>query len=173
MRSALAVVFFALVLAPVSSAAAPRWPNHSSTLGNRVDALGLHALPSEGAAEHIHAHLDVYVDGQRVTVPALVGIDVPDQFITELHTHDTTGIIHIESPDVRPFTLGQFFGEWNEPLSAKRLGSVSGAVHWWVNGKARTGDPAKLVLKAHAEIALAVGALPKRVPASYRFPFGY
>ena len=173
MRRALAVLLFALALAPVSAAATPRWPNHSSTLGDRVLRLGLHPLPTEGAAEHIHAHLDVFVNGRRVTVPALVGIDVPDQFITELHTHDTTGIIHIESPNVRPFTLGQFFGEWNEPLSSTRLGTVSGPVHVWVNGKARTGNPAKLVLKPHAEIALAVGTLPKRVPKSYLFPFGY
>jgi hypothetical protein len=173
MSRALVVVFFALALAPVSSAAAPRWPNHSSTLGNRVNALGLSALPAEGAAEHIHAHLDVFVNGLKVTVPALVGIDVPDQFITELHTHDTTGILHIESPKLRPFTLGQFFGEWNEPLSGSRLGTVSGPVHLWVNGKARSGNPAKLVLQAHAEIALAVGKLPRRVPKSYLFPFGY
>jgi hypothetical protein len=170
---ALATVLFALAAVPVSSAAAPRWPNHSSTLGDRVEQLGLHALPAEGAAEHIHAHLDVFVNGKKVTVPALVGIDVPDQFITELHTHDTTGILHIESPDLRPFTLGQFFGEWNEPLTAHRLGTVAGAVHVWVNGKARSGDPAKLVLKPHEEIAVAVGKLPRRVPKSYRFPLGY
>jgi hypothetical protein len=174
MKRALAVVLFALVLAPVSAAAStPRWPNHTATHGNRVLQLGLHPLPAEGTAEHIHAHLDVFVNGKKVTVPALIGIDIPDQFITELHTHDTTGIIHIESPSIRPFTLGQFFGEWNEPLSAKRLGSVGGAVHWWVNGRARTGDPAKLVLQAHQEIALAVGKAPRHVPASYSFPFGY
>ena len=26
-----------------------------------------------------------------------------------MHTHDNTGIIHIESPDVRNYTLGEFF----------------------------------------------------------------
>ena len=173
MKRTFAVLLFALALAPVSAAAAPRWPNHSSTLGDRVLQLGLHPLSAEGAAEHIHAHLDVFVGGRKVTVPALIGIDVPDQFITELHTHDTTGILHIESPNVRPFTLGQFFGEWDEPLSATRLGTVRGAVHMWVNGKPRAGNPATLVLKPHQEIALAVGSAPRRVPATYLFPLGY
>lgn len=173
MKRFAAIALFALAVVPVSSAATPHWPNHSSTLGGRIGSLGLHALPAEGSAEHIHVHLDVFVDGRKVTVPAYVGIDIPDQFITELHTHDSSGIVHIESPEIRPFTLGQFFGEWDEPLSAHRLGTVSGPVHWWVNGRARRGNPASLVLRAHQEIAVAVGKAPRHVPRSYLFPFGY
>jgi hypothetical protein len=172
-KTVCALILFAAVLAPASAAARPHWGNHSATLGERVDALGLHALPQEGAAVHLHAHLDVFVDGKKVTVPALVGIDVPDQFITELHTHDTSGIVHIESPRIQPFTLGQFFGEWDVRLSSRCVGSLCGAVHWWVNGTPRTGNPAALVLHAHQEIAIVAGTPPKRVPKSYLFPFGY
>lgn len=157
-------MLFALWAAPVSAATTPHWPNHSSTLGSRIGALGLHALPSEGAAEHIHSHLDVFWNGRRVTVPAYIGIDVPDQFITELHTHDATGIVHIESPTVRPFTLGQFFGEWDVPLAKARV---------WVDGRARSGKAATLVLQPHAEIVVAFGTAPKRIPRTYRFPAGY
>ena len=33
------------------------------------------------------------------------------------HTHDSTGIIHIESPLKRDFTLGQFFDVWKSKLN--------------------------------------------------------
>ncbi len=29
-----------------------------------------------------------------------------------LHTHDTSGIIHVESNTVRPYTLGEFLSIW-------------------------------------------------------------
>jgi hypothetical protein len=151
--------------------AAP-WSNDSGTLYQRLLPLRLSALGQEGAAVHIHAHLDVYVAGRHVQVPALVGIDVVNQFITELHTHDTSGVMHVESPSVRTFTLGQFFGEWGVELTPRAVGKYRGAVHWWVDGKQRAGDPAALVLRAHQEIAVAVGRLPSRVPKSYAFPFG-
>ena len=148
------------------------WGNGSSTLSQRLRPLGLHALGQEGAAVHIHAHLDVYVGGKHVTVPALVGIDVVNQFITELHTHDTSGVLHIESPSVRTFTLGQFFGEWGVRLSGSSVGRYRGPVHWWVNGKQRSGDPAALTLRSHQEIALAIGPAPFQVPKAYAFPYG-
>jgi hypothetical protein len=148
------------------------WTNDSSSLYRRLRPLKLNALGQEGAAVHIHAHLDVYVAGQHVKVPALVGIDVVHQFITELHTHDTTGVLHVESPSMRTFTLGQFFGEWGVKLSPSWVGPYPGPVLWWVNGKLRKGDPAALVLRAHQEIVVAVGVPPLHVPKSYRFPLG-
>ena len=46
------------------------WPRNIVGLGARLDALGLPALAQEGTAQHIHQHLDLYVSGRRVTVPA-------------------------------------------------------------------------------------------------------
>jgi hypothetical protein len=45
-------------------------------------------------------------------------------------------------------------------------------VRWWVNGQQVTGDPARLVLRAHQEIAIAAGPPPLVVPKSYAFPAG-
>ena len=73
---------------------------------------------------HIHQHLDIYVNGKKVTVPALVGIDTAGQFLTQLHTHDTTGILHVESPTKRSFRLGEFFGEWGVRLTSTCLGTL-------------------------------------------------
>jgi hypothetical protein len=159
------------------SAAATDWsrnPDQTST----AKKAGLPMLGGEMTQVHYHAHLDIVVDGQTVTVPQYVGIDENAQTITALHTHDTSGVIHIESAADVPFTLGQFFTEWGQPLSATQVGPVAvGAdkeVHLVVNGKEVTGDPSKYVLKAHDEVGLWVGAKGQapQVPASYNFPNG-
>jgi hypothetical protein len=90
-----------------------------------------------------------------------------------MHTHDPTGIIHVESPTEQQFTLGQFFAVWAVPLSAKQIGSLNAKpVRAWVNGKAVNADPTRIVLVAHQEIVIAYGAAPKSVPSSYTFPEG-
>ena len=37
------------------------------------------------------------------------------------HTHDDTGIGHIESPENRTFTLGEFFDIWGEKFSNSQI----------------------------------------------------
>jgi hypothetical protein len=179
-RSVVHRTFFFLALAGACAAAASAAPPKTipwstlagKPLAGRLAALHLHALGQEGQAEHIHAHLDLYVKGKRVQVPASIGIDYQQQFITELHTHDTTGVIHIESPQITTFSLGQFFGEWGVKLTSRCVGPYCGAIHWWVNGKPQTGDPAGHVLHAHEEIVVAEGAPPFVVPKHYAFPLG-
>ena len=144
----------------------------SAVLSDRLPILGLDALGAEGEVIHIHQHLDIYLNGTKVTVPALVGIDTAGQFLTQLHTHDTTGILHVESPTKRSFRLGEFFGEWGVRLTSTCLGTYCGHLHWWVNGTKMTGNPAQLVLQSHQEIVLAVGKPPAHIPSSYKFPQG-
>jgi hypothetical protein len=38
-----------------------------------------------------------------------------------MHTHGNTGIIHIESPDVRNYTLGEFFVIWDKKFSNTQI----------------------------------------------------
>jgi hypothetical protein len=116
---------------PHLQTSAPPWPSESALLPARLRPSGLHQLTMEGTALHIHEHLDLFVSGRRVRVPALVGIDQQAGFLTELHTHDASGIIHVESPVPRTFTLGQFFCEWGVKLSATCLGRYRGPLSWW------------------------------------------
>jgi hypothetical protein len=149
----------------------PPWNNGVGGLTDRLAPLGLNALGSEGTVLHIHQHLDLYVNGKHVTLPALIGI-YDNSYLTEVHVHDTSGVIHVESPTNRTFTLGQLFGEWGVKLTASCVGSYCGHLKWWVNGKPMTGNPAALNLKAHQEIAIAAGPPPLVVPKSYKFPSG-
>jgi hypothetical protein len=151
---------------------APPWNNSSAVLADRLQLLGLRPLSAEGSVIHIHQHLDIYVNGKKVQVPALVGIDTANGFLTELHTHDTSGILHVESDTNQNYVLGQFFGEWGVKLTPNCLGTYCGKLKWWVDGKPMVGNPAGLILKAHQEIVIAAGKAPSPVPKSYNFPAG-
>jgi hypothetical protein len=135
-------------------------------------------LAQEVLTVHYHTHLDVIVNGQPVTVPAYIGIDLNRQKISPLHTHDTTGVIHIESGENIPFTLGQFFTEWGQMLTRQQVGPVTvqpgQQVRVYRNGQLVSGDPASVVFKAHDEDVVWVGPSSEQsqVPSSYSFPNG-
>lgn len=159
------------------AASAVSWPAPADATA-QATAAGLPMLGQEGQVLHIHSHLDVFVDGKPVTVPAEIGIDLVKQQISPLHTHDTSGVVHIESPVKKDFTLGEFMTEWNVPISKGALGPLKTGggkeLHVYVNGKEQSGDPAALKLGAHEEIAVVYGAAGDkvRVPASYNWPQG-
>lgn len=159
------------------AASSVNWPAPSDA-GAQVKAAGLPMLGQEGQVLHIHSHLDVFVDGKAVTVPAEIGIDVAKQQISPLHTHDTSGVVHIESPVQADFTLGQLMTEWNVPIGNDVLGTFKTGggkeLHVYVNGKAQTGDPAAIKLGAHEEIAVVYGAPADKVqvPSTYAWPEG-
>ena len=157
----------------------PPWSANIDQLGARLHALGLPALATEGTALHIHQHLDVFVDGERVTVPAGIGIQQSQGFISPLHTHDDSGIIHVESPTRRDFTLGEVFGVWGVRLTRECLGGSCGGggkeLRVFVDGERVEGDPTQVVLASHQEIVVAFGTaaeLPDPIPSSYDFPAG-
>lgn len=150
------------------------WNPGLDTVSDRLKPLGLHALTTEGQVLHIHQHVDVFVNGKREPVPQGIGI-YDGQFLTELHTHDGSGVIHVESPVAKHFDLGQFFGVWGVRLTPECVGGYCRTVTPWtmyVNGEGYQGDPAALVLREHQEIAFVIGTPPRTVPSKYKFPGG-
>ena len=132
---------------------------------------GIQCQRSEQVLFHIHARLTVYVDGKARQVPYGIGIAPPRQvqgtpqgaFVVGgscfawLHTHAADGIVHIESPVQRTFTLGNFFDIWKQPLMRDRVGPATGHVTALFDGKVWTGSPRAIPLEAHAQIQLEVG----------------
>jgi hypothetical protein len=155
------------------------WSANTADLAARLRAIGLPPLsPMEGTAVHIHQHLDLYVDGRPVPVPALIGID-PAVGFAPLHTHDTSGVIHVESPAVRSYTLGQFFAVWGVRFTPTDLGGYHAGggrrLRVYVNGVLDRDDPTALVLAPHQEIVVAFATtaqLPTPIPSTYQFPPG-
>jgi hypothetical protein len=87
-----------------------------------------------------------------------------------LHTHDASGVVHIESPVQRTSTLGELFDLWGQPLGPDRVGPATGPVTVLVDGAVVGGDPRDVPLTAHAVIQLDVGTVVPFRP--YTFPAG-
>lgn len=142
-----------------------------------IEAADLTPLTGEGTADHYHAHLDIIVDGKTVPVPAGVGIDEKGQRISALHTHDQSGVIHIESPTKgTPYYLGQLFREWDVALSQTQLGDLhadaTNQLTVYIDGKRVSGNPADIRLAAHQEIALVYGPADQKVTVPSTYAFG-
>ena len=132
---------------------------------------GVRCDPNESIDFHIHAHLDVIVDGKSVTVPAGIGI-IPNECLYWLHTHNTSGVIHIEAPQETTFTLGQFVQIWdNTPGISKFEDMVNGDKNFkvFVNGFEYKDGYDKIPLTAHDEIVIVSGYVPPTLPKSYEF----
>lgn len=97
---------------------------------------------------HIHVRLSIFVNGQQREVPE--GLGIRDGCLYWLHTHDASGLVHIEAPSPERFRLGQFFAIWGEPLSERRLLDVAPeaghSVRTLVDGDLYEGDPADVPL---------------------------
>src|SRR5262245_11403793 len=85
--------------APASQASLPGllkteapWPANAADSAARADALG---LPPEGTTMHIHANVQVFVNGKQQTVPVDIGIDQDTGTTQSIHKHDQTGEIHL------------------------------------------------------------------------------
>lgn len=156
-----------------------------------IAAAGLIPESHETLIHHVHAHLDVYVNGKHVVVPAGIGIDITDPgvkkfkatdgtsawggiqecshpCISPLHTHDDTGLLHTESASAVSNRLGQFFAEWGVKLDAECVGGYckpAASVLIVVDGNRFSGDPSTIELTDHKEIAIVIGTPPSSVPA--------
>jgi hypothetical protein len=113
---------------------------------------------NEVLTEHLHAHLSITAHGNAIHVPGGIGIVVvggnPVCFYW-LHTHDDSGLIHVEAP-MGTFTLADFFAVWGQELSATRIGRFTGHVTAKVNGAPYHGAPGTIPLLDNEQIALSV-----------------
>jgi hypothetical protein len=197
----LAVAGLAAMQAPATSGPKPvpkpktggvPWPAPRNPMALTRKA-GLKPERYETLIHHVHSHLDVFVNGSHVTVPAAIGIDtrnpavhaapLPDGStaygginppckqvcISPLHTHADFGLLHTESPSSIPNTLGEFFVEWNVRLDQRCVGGYCkpDSILVYVNGKRDRGDPRKIQLVNHTEIAIVIGSLPKTIPTKF------
>ncbi len=68
---------------------------------------------------HIHPNLEIIINGQKQEIPANIGINAT--CMNSLHTHDSSGKIHVESPEKRDFTLADFFAVWNKTYAKDQI----------------------------------------------------
>jgi hypothetical protein len=156
----------------------------SSSAAALPDINGISCDALESTVVHNHVHLAIFVNGQEEQVPLGIGIGQPWQvsdsdegpFVEDgacfywIHTHTEDGIVHIESPVRRRFTLADFFAIWQMPLSENQVGPAQGPVITYVNGQRSSTPPQDIPLLPHARIQLDVGGdVP---PYQFDFPDG-
>jgi hypothetical protein len=112
----------------------------------------------EQTAVHYHALVYIYINGQQVQVPQGVGIASDSSCYYWMHTHDASGVIHMEAPSGRDFTLGNFFDIWSTKFT--QLGyhnELSSAAGWtvYIGSQKYNGDFHNIVLKSHMIVTLA------------------
>lgn len=167
------------------------WPSPGNPLELTVKA-GLQPETKETLTFHVHAHLDVFIDGRPVLVPSGIGINITDPAvkhgqwnggptyggiegcaqpcISPLHTHYESGVIHTESSNPIPHRLGQFFTEWDVTLTDSCVGQYckpATTIAVYVDGKRVSANVADIPLTAQKEIAIVIGSPPKDIPNSF------
>jgi hypothetical protein len=182
--------------APTPSVGAVQWPAPPNPM-ELTRKAGLVPETHEFLKYHVHSHLDIFVNGTPVVVPAGIGIDIAnpavhsgtatdgspayggidppcaEPCISPLHTHYEDGILHTESKTAKPNTLGQFFVEWDVRLTPSCVGSFckpKTPIAIYVDGDRYTGDPRAIGLENLREIAVVIGSPPASIPS--KFPSG-
>ena len=148
------------------------WKPEYNDLAQRLQAFNFPQQTDVGY--HVHAQLNVYVNGKQTPVPANTGIDPQGRFISPIHTHDTTGVVHMESAKFYPFTLGEFVNVWGVYFTDNQLGAYKAGngnvLQLWVDGK-QIADPVRYKMKPHDVMILGYGK-PGSFPHKKSFNFG-
>ncbi len=121
-----------------------------------VDSISCQSTEQGGT--HIHAHVTMYVNGTKTPIPANVGIAPDSSCLYWLHTHDDSGVIHIEAPQGVSATFGYFLDIWGQRFQQVGYPSqLSDATGWqvYVNGKSFRGNFHTIPLQSHTLITLA------------------
>jgi hypothetical protein len=146
------------------------WPDgNTPTGGTGANVDGLSCSPNMSVVFHVHAHLAIINNGHWLQLPQNIGL--LQQCDYEMHTHDHTGIIHIEAPTVKDYTLGNFFDIWGQPLTNTNVAGITGNVVAYINdnGEARRymGDLRAIKLTSHRDVTLQIGTPAVSTLATY------
>jgi hypothetical protein len=149
------------------------WPANAAKSAARATALG---LPPEGTTMHEHANVQIFVHGQNERIPTDIGIDPSAGTIQSIHTHDDTGLVHLESSESREFTLGEFFGVWGVRFTPSCLGAYcndgDNRLQVFVDGDEVTDNLQDVQLDDQTVIVVTYGTaaeLPDPIPSTFDF----
>jgi hypothetical protein len=173
-----------VVLQIAGTVGKPTFPDGNTAQGGQGDPVaGIECGTMAGESYHIHVHLSLYVNGEQLAIPKAIGVTKPttsNGFVIGtnggcfywVHTHDATGIIHVEPPTSVEVRLGELFDLWGQPFSSTGGAGYNGDVTVFVDGKKYTDDPRDILFEAHQQIAIEVGT-PLVTPDFYIFPQDY
>ena len=149
----------ATVSGPGITATKPPWPAKKDGLAQRIRLLGLPAPGKEKFHQHVLLH--IYDNGILIPVTAGIGLDLKKNVAAGLHTHDFTGVLHLEADTPFTATLGDLFALWGVTFGPNQIGALKAGgdnkLRTFVNGK-EISDPAKHLLHKDENIVIAYGS---------------
>jgi len=147
--------------AVVASVVALSRPPQGGGAASGQELAGIRCDAMEGDRVHIHQHLVIFDHGKQVPIPDNVGRPLMKQCLYWVHTHTKDGVIHIESPTTRTFTLADFFTIWGQTLSTTTAASAKAdkgtKLKVWVDGNPYKGDPRVIPLNPHTDVVIEAG----------------
>ena len=162
-------------------------PDGDSSSGGQSQAIdGIPCVPSMYNNYHVHVYVGLYVNGKQIAIPDQIGMYQPGQISNGytntatcfyyIHTHDASGMIHIESPEDQPvsasiYTLQNVLDVWGMTVGPTNVGPFMGSVRTFI-GRAKLGtttvspssyaeyfgNPNAIALYSHEAIWFEVGA---------------
>jgi hypothetical protein len=175
-----------IVTAQGSVAGAPgNWSpsiGDTSSGGQGAPVDGITCDPTMSNNYHIHVWLGLWVNGQEVALPMGAGMVNPGPAVSgfintatcfyHIHTHDQSGIVHVEDPDPQGvpitqslYTLKDFFDIWGITVNANQFGPYTGPVRVFTSGQIYRGDDASSNFVTPASSLTYYGNDPSTVPA--------
>ena len=174
-------VFAFVAFTRFNASAAPTRNVSSSTAGVPCDGL-------EHTRVHYHAAIQILNQGKQLAIPTTFGRTANCYYWLHMHSGEA-GVIHIEAPSDRTFTLGDFFQVWASWSGQKQFldsGHVSTitltsaerlAVFVATDGggaaQAFTGDPRSIVLEEREVITLEISPPTVSPPPDFAWPPGF
>lgn len=150
------------------------WPNGNSDTGGKGSAVaGIECLQNMPDDYHVHTHISIFLNGDHIALPQDIGIHrisaEQGRCFYGIHTHDGTGLAHVEFSAPGTYTLGQLFQIWGRSLSATDIGGITGLpVEVFVTDDGATtkiednwGD---IELLSHREITIQIGTPIEEIP---------
>jgi len=153
--------------------------------------LSASPIPCDGLEHtqvHYHAYLQIVAGGNVVPISTSVGRSAFCYYWLHMHSGEA-GIIHIEAPADRTFTLGDFFwvwGQWSgkhQLLDSRHVSTMtlSGgqALVAYVDADdgagphLYSGDPRTIVLRNHEMITLEITPPALSQPPPFTWPDGF
>jgi hypothetical protein len=148
------VSVMAYVAIKASSGGAPTASGSPALSGTQIPCDQL-----EHTQVHYHAYLQIVADGNIVPISTSVGRTAGCYYWIHMHSNEQ-GIIHVEAPSDRAFTLADFFWVWGDADDGSGPHVYS-------------GDPKQIVLKNHEMITLEITPPSLSPPPAYTWPDGF
>jgi len=136
----------------------------TATGGNGQVVDGIICQKTMSNVYHVHVVVALYVNGVHFALPDTIGmkhpqIEPPDGFTKyahcyyEIHTHDASGYVHVESSDPQHvpitgtiYTAQNLFDVWGITVNANQVGQFTGPVQVVTSGQVYRGGPGNAVV---------------------------